>query len=106
MPRARYPSSLLRRKRGRCDTAYPRLILARSGMAFVKPFFVGIAGGTGSGKTTVARKLVEALPQSGVTIIDHDSYYKDRSTIPSVLRDGLNFDHPDALDNELLLKQL
>jgi len=75
-------------------------------MAFVKPFFVGIAGGTGSGKTTVARRLVEALPQSGVTIIDHDSYYKDRSTIPSALRDGLNFDHPDALDNELLLKQL
>lgn len=75
-------------------------------MAFVKPFFVGIAGGTGSGKTTVAHKLAEALPQSGATILDHDSYYKDRSTVPSAERDRLNFDHPDALDNDLLLRQL
>jgi uridine kinase len=75
-------------------------------MAPVKPFFVGIAGGTGSGKTTIARKVAAALPEPAVTIIDHDSYYKDRSSLPRDERDRLNFDHPDALDNELLVRHL
>ncbi len=72
----------------------------------IKPFFVGIAGGTGSGKTTVASKLEEALPGGTAIIIDHDSYYKDRSGMPRHERDLVNFDHPDALDNTLLIEHL
>jgi uridine kinase len=75
-------------------------------MEFVKPFFVAIAGGTGSGKTTVAHKLAEALPEGAATIIDYDSYYKDRSAVPRAERDRLNFDHPDSLDNGLLAQHL
>lgn len=71
-----------------------------------RPFFVGIAGGTGSGKTTVASKVKGALPEAGAVIIDHDAYYKDRSGMPKHERDLLNFDHPDALDNELLIRHL
>jgi uridine kinase len=72
----------------------------------MRPFFVGIAGGTGSGKTTVAHNLHDALPADRVTMIQHDSYYRDRSTVPQHERDHLNFDHPDALDNALLIAQL
>jgi uridine kinase len=75
-------------------------------MARIKPFFVGIAGGTGSGKTTVASKLLDALPEGAAIIIDHDSYYKDRSGLPRHERDLLNFDHPDSLDNSLLVEHL
>jgi uridine kinase len=71
-----------------------------------RPYFVGIAGGTGSGKTTVATKLLQALPGNGAVIIDHDAYYKDRSGMPKEERDLLNFDHPDALDNDLLVRHL
>jgi uridine kinase len=75
-------------------------------MTKTRPFFVGIAGGTGSGKTTVAHNLHDALPADCVTMIAHDSYYRDRSGLPPHERDQLNFDHPDALDNELLIAHL
>lgn len=74
--------------------------------AGVRPFFVGIAGGTGSGKTTVAQNLHDALPADRVTLIAHDSYYRDRSALPAEERADLNFDHPDALDNALLVAHL
>ena len=67
---------------------------------------IGVAGGTGSGKTTVARKLVEALPSGLATIIEYDSYYRDRSDLSPEQRAALNYDHPDALDSELLAAQL
>jgi len=67
---------------------------------------IGIAGGTGSGKTTVARKVAAGLPDSAVATIEHDSYYKDRSHVPVSERAKLNFDHPDALDNDLLISHL
>jgi len=72
----------------------------------MRPFFVGIAGGTGSGKTTVASKLKRALPAEAAVIVDHDAYYKDRSGMPKRERDLVNFDHPDALDNDLLVRHL
>jgi uridine kinase len=74
--------------------------------ASARPFFVGIAGGTGSGKTTVAHNLHDALPADRVTMIAHDSYYKDRSTLAPHERDKVNFDHPNALDNALLVTHL
>jgi uridine kinase len=64
---------------------------------------VGIAGGTASGKTTVARKLHEALQTSGVSFIDQDSYYRDLGHLTPEERREMNFDHPDAFDAELLL---
>ena len=67
---------------------------------------IGVAGGTGSGKTTVARKLVEALPSGLATIIEYDSYYRDRSDLSPDERSALNYDHPDALESELLARHL
>jgi uridine kinase len=70
------------------------------------PLLIGIAGGTGSGKSTVARKIAEGLPAESVAVIDHDSYYRDRSDIGFEARSKLNFDHPDELDNDLLVEHL
>jgi uridine kinase len=67
---------------------------------------IGIAGGTGSGKTTVARKVASGLPTGAVATLEHDSYYKDRSEVPFSERASLNYDHPDSLDNELLVEHL
>ncbi len=67
---------------------------------------MGIAGGSGSGKTTIARRVVQALPAGSAVLLEHDAYYRDRSTMPREERDALNFDHPDALDNALLVEHL
>jgi len=67
---------------------------------------IGIAGGTGSGKTTVVRKITERLPKDSVVIIPQDSYYKDNSHIPLEERQKINFDHPDALEFDLLIKHV
>src|SRR3989339_481918 len=70
------------------------------------PLMIGIAGGTGSGKTTVARKVMAGLPEGTVSLIEHDSYYRDRSDVPFEERHLLNYDHPESLDNELLIAHL
>ncbi len=70
------------------------------------PLVVGIAGGTASGKTTVTRKIHEALASYRVAFIDQDSYYKDLSDLSLAERREINFDHPDAFDTELLVEQL
>src|SRR5262252_3716813 len=70
------------------------------------PMLIGIAGGTGSGKTTVARKLAEALPAGQAASIEHDWYYRDRSHLDAAARALINFDEPDALENDLLLADL
>jgi uridine kinase len=67
---------------------------------------VGIAGGTASGKTTVARKIHEALSPSSIVLIDQDSYYKDLKHLTLDERREVNFDHPDAFDTELLVHHL
>ena len=69
-------------------------------------FVVGIAGGTGSGKTTVAERLVAGLPGRPVALIDHDAYYRDRSGLPARERARINYDHPDAIETELLVEHL
>ena len=69
-------------------------------------FIIGIAGGTGSGKTTVVRKLIERLPKGEVVVIPQDSYYKDSSNVPVEERQNINFDHPDAFDWPLLAKHI
>lgn len=69
-------------------------------------FIIGIAGGTGSGKTTVVRKIKERLPMEEVGIISQDSYYKDSSHVPEEERQKINFDEPAAFDWELLIRHL
>lgn len=67
---------------------------------------VGIAGATGSGKTTVARRLTESLPRGSVALLQHDSYYRDRSDLSYEQRCELNFDHPDSLETALMVEHL
>jgi uridine kinase len=67
---------------------------------------VGIAGGTGSGKTTVVRKIIENLPKGEVAVLSQDSYYRDNSNIPIEERQKINFDHPESLEFELLIEHL
>jgi uridine kinase len=67
---------------------------------------VGIAGGTGSGKTTVVRKIVEKLPPNSVTLIPQDSYYKDNSHLLLEERQKLNFDHPASIEWSLLTEHI
>ncbi len=67
---------------------------------------IGIAGGTGSGKTTVVKKLVGQLPTSKVAILSQDSYYKDNSQLPLEERQKINFDHPNSIEFELLIEHL
>src|SRR6266702_274696 len=71
-----------------------------------RPFCIGIAGGTGSGKSTIARNIAAALPQAAVSTIDHDAYYRDRRELSYDERAQLNYDHPDSLETELLVKHL
>lgn len=67
---------------------------------------IGIAGGTGSGKTTVVKKIVEALPPHYVAVVPLDSYYNDTTGMTDEDRKAINFDHPDAFDWDLLIKQV
>lgn len=67
---------------------------------------IGIAGGTGSGKTTVVRKIIESLPEGEVVLLPQDSYYKDSSNVPVEERQNINFDHPNAFDWPLLTKHV
>ena len=71
-----------------------------------KVTIIGIAGGTGSGKTTVVQKIVEALPPHYVAVVPLDSYYNDTTHMTDEERHNINFDHPDAFDWKLLNKQL
>ena len=71
-----------------------------------RPIVIGIAGGTGSGKTTVALAVKSHFPEERVEIIHHDNYYLDLERLPRDARDRLNYDHPDAFENALLLEHL
>jgi len=67
---------------------------------------VGIAGGTGSGKTTVVRKLMKVLPEDQVVVMPQDAYYKDNGHLPLEERQKINFDHPDSVEFSLLINHL
>jgi uridine kinase len=71
-----------------------------------RPVVIGIAGGSGSGKTTVLRKIVEAFGPAYIAVLEHDAYYRDLSHLPFEERVQVNFDHPDALETELLRAHL
>ena len=71
-----------------------------------KTLLIGISGGTGSGKSTVTKKLVELIKEENVAVIEEDSYYKDQSNISFEERVKTNYDHPFAFDNKLLIEHL
>lgn len=71
-----------------------------------KPLVIGIAGGSGSGKTTIAREIRKKLPNDRILAVTQDAYYKDNAGIPMEERRKINYDHPDAYDMPLMIKQL
>ena len=70
------------------------------------PLVIGVAGGSGSGKTTVVRRIVDALDESRVTVLDHDRYYRDRNDLRLEERAALNYDHPDSLETDLMVRHV
>ncbi len=70
------------------------------------PVVIGVAGGSGSGKTTVARRIVESLGDEHVSVLYHDRYYRDRPELRLEERAALNYDHPDSLETDLLVRHV
>ena len=70
------------------------------------PVVIGVAGGSGSGKTTVVRRIVDSLGPEHVVVLEHDRYYRDRNDLRLEERAALNYDHPDALETSLLVQHV
>ncbi|PKD44143.1 uridine kinase [Rhodohalobacter barkolensis] len=71
-----------------------------------KPLIIGVAGGSGSGKTTVVSNIIQSIGENRVLLLQHDSYYRDLSHLPFEERTKQNFDHPSALETELMIRHL
>lgn len=71
-----------------------------------KPIVFGVAGGTASGKTTVARAILDSVGTSQIAYLPHDAYYKDRDDLPFERRSRLNYDHPDSLETKLMVEHI
>lgn len=72
----------------------------------VRPLVIGIAGGSGSGKTTIAHAIVEPLSADDVSFLEHDAYYRDQRDVPFEERVRTNYDHPDSLETDLLVRHI
>jgi uridine kinase len=72
----------------------------------ITPLVIGIAGGSGSGKTTVAQTILQRVGPDRISFLQHDAYYKDLSGLPPTQRAEVNFDHPNSLENELLIQHI
>lgn len=72
----------------------------------MKPFVIGVAGGSGSGKTTVVSQIVKSLGDDQVSLLEHDKYYRDRGDLRLEERASLNYDHPDSLETDLLVQHV
>src|ERR1041385_6030657 len=70
------------------------------------PLVIGIAGGSGSGKTTVAQEILQRVGPDRIAFLQHDSYYKDLSGLPPAQRAEVNFDHPNSLETDLLISHI
>ncbi len=75
-------------------------------MTFVHALVIGLAGGSGSGKTTIARTIMERVGRDRIAFVQHDAYYCDQSDVPFEIRAQVNYDHPDSLETSLLIKHL
>jgi uridine kinase len=72
----------------------------------VKQLVVGVAGGTGSGKTTVSQEILRRVGRNNIAYVQHDSYYRDQSHLPPAQRAHINYDHPDSLETDLLVQHI
>ena len=72
----------------------------------VKPLVIGVAGGSGSGKTTIINAIIKELEGVDIVTLQHDSYYRDNTHLPMAEREKINYDHPDALETDLLVLHL
>jgi uridine kinase len=72
----------------------------------MKPFVIGVAGGSGSGKTTVVSQIIKSLGDDQVSLLEHDKYYRDRGDLRLEERAALNYDHPDSLETDLLVQHV
>jgi uridine kinase len=72
----------------------------------ISPLVIGIAGGSGSGKTTVANVVLERVGATRIAYLPHDAYYRDLSSLPDTQREQVNFDHPNSLETELLIRHI
>jgi len=72
----------------------------------IRPVVIGVAGGSGSGKTTVAQQILARVGAAQIAYIQHDAYYRDLAHLEPAARAGVNFDHPDSLETELLIQHL
>ncbi len=70
------------------------------------PVIIGLAGGTGSGKTTVANAILKKVGAERISVVPHDAYYRNLTQLPRAQRDIVNFDHPDSLDTDLLIRHI
>ena len=76
------------------------------GLGWQHPVVIGVAGGTGAGKTTVARRIIERVGAAHIASLPHDAYYRDLCDLPSAQRKAINFDHPDSLENALMIEHI
>jgi uridine kinase len=72
----------------------------------MQPLLIGVAGGSGSGKTTVSHSILDRVGRDCIVYLQHDAYYRDRSALPLAERARINYDHPDSLETDLLIEQL
>ena len=79
---------------------------SKTGAGHRPPLIIGVAGGSGSGKTTVVRRIIESIGDDQVTVLEHDRYYRDRNDLRLEERAALNYDHPDSLETDLLVRHL
>ena len=75
-------------------------------MSHNAPLVIGIAGGSGSGKTTVVQEILNRVGADKIAYLQHDSYYRDASSLPPAMRRNINFDHPNSLETELLVAHI
>jgi uridine kinase len=80
--------------------------MTKTSTDFAKPIVVGIAGGSGSGKTTVVHRILDRVGWERIAYLPHDAYYRDAAHLPWKERSHLNYDHPKSLDNELLITHI
>jgi uridine kinase len=72
----------------------------------MQPLVIGLAGGSGSGKTTIARTIIERVGRDRIAYLQQDAYYRDQSDVPVEIRAGVNYDHPDSVETPLLIRHL